>query len=253
MDDYLNLLKEMCRQAETAGQEILIDLKGDMANDLHYMCKIFLKRQLSQLRSVILLQDNDDVILIARSMFEGALYLSYSIKNIDMSRRWRLFGLLIDKQRIANGEEAPDELIKFLKKHMPEVDSLFKKENGSYEKYWYGNKSIKQIANEVDPIFVELYEKYYSPMSEYHHWGTAAFGKRYILDLNNIVETGTDEVKSERVNSFCMALSAIVSALKVSHKLLDGNQIEKINLLEDKLKNLPGTITREINITRQAT
>lgn len=256
MDDFLKSLNDIAKEMEVIGQKIYSDLKGDMESDLQYMCKSFSKRQLAQLRSLVLLDGSDDAILIARSMFEGSLYLSYSFTNREMCRRWRLFCCVIDIQRIErSGEAVPEELQKILEPLKPEVDRLFKKENGEYQRNWYGDKSIKKIASLVDKQYLYLYETYYSPMSEYHHWATAAFGKRYRLEGNEIVETNTDQVKLERANALCMALSSIFSTLKLSSKILGGDSscLEKVNALASKLKNLEGAVTREINITSQST
>ena len=252
MDNFLNNLEKICLELESVGQEFFSDLDGNMENDLHFMCKSFSKRQLSQLKSLIRLKEQDDVILIARSMFEGALYLSYCIKHPEMSRRWRLFSFVLDIQRIENGESAPNEVKELIKQFTPEVNQLFKKKNGSYERSWYGNKSIKQVARDTAEDFVQLYEKYYSPMSEYHHWATASFGKRYKLELNSLIEINSNQVKLERANSICMALSSIFSTLKVSCELLDSKNIGKIKSIEKKLRELEGTVTREINITKKS-
>lgn len=227
-----------------------------MINDLQYMCKSFSKRQLEQLRSLVLLEGHDDAILIARSMFEGALYLSYSFKDREMCRRWRLFCCVIDIQRIEGSDEAvPEEVKNKLESLKPEVDRLFKKENGEYQRNWYGDKSIKKIARLVDEQYLYLYETYYSPMSEYHHWATAAFGKRYRLEDNEIVKTNTDQVKLERANALCMALSSIFSTLKLSSNILGGDSgcLERVDILASKLRNLDGASTREINIKSQST
>jgi hypothetical protein len=256
MDNFLKSLNDIAKEMELIGQEIYSDLKGDMEKDLQYMCKSFSKRQLAQLRSLVLLEGSDDAILIARSMFEGSLYLSYSFTNREMCRRWRLFCCVIDIQHIeSTGEAISEEWQKILESLKPEVDRLFKKENGEYQRNWYGDKSIKKIASLVDEQYLYLYETYYSPMSEYHHWATAAFGKRYSLVGNEIVETNTDQVKLERANALCMALSSIFSTLKLSLDILgaDSSCFEKINALASKLKNLEGAVTRKINITSQST
>ncbi|TVL10542.1 hypothetical protein AYI82_05845 [Shewanella algae] len=256
MDNFLKSLDDIAKEMEAIGQEIYSEFNGDMSDDLQYMCKSFSKRQLAQLRSLVLLEGNDDVILIARSMFEGSLYLSYSFKNKEMCRRWRLFCCVVDIQRIESSDEVvPEGVKKQLESLKPDIDRLFKKENGEYHRNWYGNKSIKKIAFLVDDQYLRLYETYYSPMSEYHHWATAAFGKRYRLEGSEIVETNTEEVKLERANAMCMALSSIFSTLRLSSKVLGGDSgcLDKVNVLANKLKKLDGAITCEINITNQST
>ncbi|MND92914.1 hypothetical protein D3C80_850880 [compost metagenome] len=257
MRSYYKSLYDIANEMSILGSEIYDNLKGDMRDDLQYMCMSFAKRQLSQLRSLIRLEDSDDIILIARSMFEGGVYLSYSFKNKEMCRRWRLYCCVVDIQRMENDETSvdsmPEEVRSLLESLRPEVDSFFKKPNGAYDKYWYGNTSIKNIAQSVDNNLLYFYNKYYSPMSEYHHWATAAFGKRYKIDGNEITETNSEEVEFERSGAMCMALSSVLSTMKFAATILGNNQssLEKITHLSDKLKNIDGTFTREIKITRK--
>ncbi|MCE8025494.1 DUF5677 domain-containing protein [Billgrantia aerodenitrificans] len=255
MDCLLKKLNNIAKEMEAAGQEIYPKLEGDMRDDFHFMCKLFSKRQLSHLRSLVVLEGSDDAILIARSMLEGSLYLSYSFKNSEMCRRWRLYCVVVDIQRFEKSDEAvPQDVRNQLEFFKPVVDGLFKKENGEYHRNWHGGKSIKEISRLVDEQYIYLYETYYSPMSEYHHWGTAAFGKRYRLEGNEVIETNAEEAKLERANALCMALSSIFSTFKISVKVLSGDSecLEKINILANKLKSLEGAVTREINITSQS-
>lgn len=255
MENLTGDLKEMCLEIESAGMRICGNLKGDMSNDLLFMCKSFSERQLSQLKSLNLIADQDDAILIARSMFEGVLYLCYSIKHKDMSKRWRLFSIIIDKQRMddaeLNGDHVPDEVKKTINKLLPEVDRLFKGKNGKYSKYWHGNKSIKEISRNVGDEFVSLYETYYSPMSEYHHWGTASFGKRYSIEDDSIVKIDSNEVNLEKVNAMCLALSSIISTLKISSELFKTKDIAEVGNLALRFGNISGLTTKEIKITRE--
>lgn len=252
MNSLLKSLNDIAKEMDAIGQEIYSGLKGDMENDLQFMCKLFSKRQLSQLRSLVLLEGRDDTILIARSMFEGALYLSYATKDEAMSRRWRLFSCVTDIQRIdSSGDPVPEDLRMLLENLKPEVDKLFKKEDGEYHRNWHGDKSINKISKLVDNQYQYLYQTYYSPMSEYHHWATAAFGKRYKLDDNRIITIDNDQVKMELADALCMALSSIFSTLKIASKILDGEKdcLNKIEILAARIKDLDGTTTREINIT----
>jgi len=255
MENLTSNLKEMCLEIESAGMTICGNLKGDMRNDLLFMCKSFSERQLSQIKSLNLIADQDDAILIARSMFEGALYLCYSIKHKDMSKRWRLFSIVIDKQRMddaeLNGEHVPDKVKKTINELLPEVDRLFKDKKGKYAKCWYGKKSIKEIAKNVGDEFIYLYETYYSPMSEYHHWGTASFGKRYSIEDDSIVKIDSDEVNLERVNAMCMALSSMLSTLKISSEFFKTKDIAEIGNLASRFRNISGLTTKEIKITRE--
>lgn len=257
MDNYLNSLLSISSQTYEIGQKISDNLKPNLSNDNHFMCKSFCERQLSQMESLIKLYSCDDVILIARSMFEGALYLFYSMKYDDMCYRWRMFAILIDKQRmdkcIANNENVPKEVELFINQNITEIDRLFKKSNGKYHNKWYGQKTIREIAESSDEEFLRLYDKYYSKMSEYHHWGAASFGKRNTINANILEKTNSDEVKLERANAITMAISSLYSSLKISSLILKADANNKLLMeLESMLKNIKNTTTTEMHITKQS-
>ncbi|OBV41605.1 hypothetical protein ASR47_10378 [Janthinobacterium psychrotolerans] len=221
-----------------------------MKNDLHFMCKIFSKRQAEQLKSLNILSENNynDLILVARSMFEGSIYLANSIKDKDMCLRWRLYSVLHDKKRMDKEGNAPPEIVDMINKWLPEIDRLFKKKNGEYQKNWHG-KTIKDLAANAGDEFLHFYNNYYSLMSEYHHWDTAAFGKRYKINENYIDEIKSEEVELERVLAMSMALSSAFATFNLSQKILNSTRNEKLAGLESELKNIPGTITKTISIS----
>ena len=218
------------------------------------MCKVFLERQLSQIESLIKLDNKDDIILIARSMFEGALYLAYSVKKPEMCKRWRLYTFVIDIERMKKykieGKDIPSEIEKKINENKEEVDRLFMLDNGSYAFTWHGKKSIRKIASEINDEFLRLYDTYYSPMSEYHHWGVASLVRRYkILNKYEIEENNNDEIKLEKVKAIMMALSSLFSTMSISVQINQcPNSIKLIRKLKGKLKSLQGSTSTEIKL-----
>jgi hypothetical protein len=246
-------LKEHCSKLICLSEYICSKLKGDLDNDLLFMCRVFAERQISQMKSILLLADRDDAILISRSMFEGALYLAYSIKNKEMARRWRLFSIIIDKRRadesVLSGENVPEKVKSIIAELLPECNKYFLKKNGTYCDTWKGNKKIRSIAEEIDVKFVELYDNHYSPMSDYHHWGTASLGKRYSITRDDISVCDTDEVKVERDGALLMALSCLLSTIKVACELFKIGEIDRISEMEKCLGEIHGNKTNEIHIS----
>jgi hypothetical protein len=251
MENLIRDLKAICIEAESLALTMCNTLKGDMSSDMLFMCKSFSERQVSQMASLNLIADRDDVILIARSMFEGALYLCYSMKN-NMCRHWRLFSIVIDKQRmeraVLNNEHVPDDIKDFINRLLPEADRLFKDKKGRYFRSWYGDKKIKDLARSVGDDFIYLYDEYYGPMSEYHHWGTASFGKRYKIEGETTVKIHSSEVDRDVVGSICMALSSLFVTLQISCEIFKIKAPSKMEDLKLKFKKLPGLSAREIKI-----
>jgi len=254
MDEEIKRIQDMSKEVKKVGRVINQNFQPNLHNDLDYMCKVFLERQLSQIESLIILKNKNDSILIARSMFEGALYLAYSVKIPEMCHRWRFYGYVIDIKRMnqykSEGKDIPIEIENEINKNKEEVDRLFKKDDGSYTYSWYGNKSIRKIAKEVDNEFLRLYDTYYSPMSEYHHWGVASLVRRYtIVNDYEVKENDNDEIKLERANAILMAFSSLYSTMSISVNINQcPESIKLIRDLERKLKLLHGTKSTEIGL-----
>ena len=255
MEKHIKKIKDVCVKVKKVGLKINEKFNPDLNPDLNYMCKVFLERQLSQMASLIKLENYDDLILIARSMFEGGLYLVYSKKYPEMCHKWRMYTYVIDIKRIEkigdNSTDIPEEVRKNIEDNIDEVERLFKKNNGTYHHSWHAPETIRSIATKLDNEHnvLNLYDKYYSRMSEYHHWGVASLVRRYkICHTDKIEVIDTDELKLERINAMYMAVSSLFITLSLSVQInQDVESIKLINDLEYFMRNLDGTKVTEIS------
>ncbi len=255
MEERVKKIKDVCVKVKNVGLKINENFNPDLNPDINYMCKVFLERQLSQMASLIKLENYDDLILIARSMFEGGLYLVYSKKYPEMCHKWRMYGYVIDIKRIEKigdtSTDIPEEVRKNIEDNIDEIDNLFKKSNGKYHHSWHAPKTIRMIAKELDSEHnvLTLYDKYYSPMSEYHHWGLASLVRRYkIISTDKIDVLDTDELKLERLNAMHMAISSLYITLSLSVQINQDAESKKlIRDLENFMRNLDGTKVTEIS------
>lgn len=253
LDALAERLLQLGNKIEIESKAIYESFTGDMNNDLNYLCLCFLHRQLNFLSGINKLQKDNNIILLSRSMFEGALYLSLAIKYPEYAKRWRLYSFVIDMQRIESGDEPPEEIRNMINSQKDEVDQLFlkTKKNGDqfYQNKWV-DKTIKSLAEEVDQTFLRLYKQYYSPMSDFHHFGTKSFGIRYSCEQNKIASLNNDETKLEIINALSLGFSSVFSTLKLcSTTLISTPEIKNIiKNLEDDFKGIEGMIATEVII-----
>lgn len=223
------------------------NLELDMHNDIFYISKLFSIRQFKQLHAMFKLEDNENHILISRSMFEGAVYLSSFLKDNNLASNWRNYAYVVDKIRMDSScdkNEIPENVKRILLSKQEVIDS-FKDKNGKFYPSWIKGKSIKNLS-EIAGLG-EFYKKYYSPMSEFHHWGTKSFGIRYGCLNSDVEELTSAEIKLESLNAWCMSISSILSVLSIlADYAQNDNLIKKISKLQENLSKIDGTITTKI-------
>ncbi|WP_439327798.1 hypothetical protein [Lonepinella sp. BR2357] len=101
IDNFNNCIEEL----KNIGDEILAlkdefqNLILDMYNNINYVSKVFSTRQFEQLQAMFDLNDNESIILIARSMFERLVYLSTFLKDKELINDWINYAVVIDKKR----------------------------------------------------------------------------------------------------------------------------------------------------------
>lgn len=212
----------------------------DMNNNMNYVTKIFIMRQFEQLTAMLKLKNNENHILISRSMFEGLVYLMCFRACESLLADWRNYSLVIDKMRADKtpSDEIPDEVTRYLKQHKTKIES-FMKQDGSFYSKWSKKLSIKEMAKSAD--LLEFYDKYYSEMSDYHHWGTKSFGIRYKCLEKNVNRLFSAEIKLESFNAWCMAINSILITIDCLAELSQNEKlINKILILKEKIKNVTG-------------
>ena len=225
-------------------------LELDMYDTTNYTSKLFIERQFEQLRAMLALKDNESHILIARSMFEGAVYLGCFVQNKELSDDWRNYSLVIDKGRLdelSDKSSVPKEVINLLNENKDIIES-FKNKKGKFYNSWTKGKTIKELA-EIAQLD-SFYKNYYSSMCDYHHWGTKSFGIRYKYNdkQTGVEKLDTAEIRRDSFSAWCMSISSILSALKILSIKSNNDELKKIiSKLEGELHNIPGTVSTNIN------
>lgn len=218
---------------------------GDMNNNCAYLCKVTLLRQLNHYKTVLYLAGNlnSDTNLISRSMFEGTLYFFYLSHDPKMMKEWRLYSYvethkLIDKAK-NNGEIIPQELLNTINPYKDEYEKVFKKTNGEFHLSWKKYTTIKQMAMRTKN-FQHLYNEYYSPLSDYHHWGHASLAFHFqITDDNQNVNANISRPSLEMISkSLDLANSSIYSLVEASINIFNLEQFttELEKIMDDFLK-----------------
>ncbi|TYA51682.1 hypothetical protein FXB78_02360 [Aggregatibacter actinomycetemcomitans] len=254
-----NILFKKINELKKIGQDISAlktqfeKLELNMRITRNYISKLFVMRQLSQLDAMFKLEDNENCILISRSMFEGAVYLGSFIQEPALAEDWRNYSFVIDQIRadsISDKSKIPEYVTKELLENKKIIDG-FKTKKGNFYSSWTKGRKIKELATIAK--LESYYEEYYSKMSEYHHWGTKSFGIRYLCLDKNTDRLDTAEIKLEVLYSWCMAISSILAVLQIFSQCLgDENVIKLINDISSELHNLNGLKTRTITYSNNS-
>ncbi|NMY33033.1 hypothetical protein HBR94_16160 [Pseudomonas sp. WS 5412] len=219
-------------------KDMIIPMKGDGHDDLKYMCQAFFLRQIDHMQSLVLLKESCDAQLISRSMFEGALYLMYASKDAQVATRWRKYCIVLDKQKIdfsdKRGLPVPPEIRAYIDSQLPDCDRLFKREDGSYAATWRDDESIYSIVKKVG--FERLYDEYYYPMSDYHHWGTESVGKRFALKDGKVYLT--KDVETDRASAIRLAISCLLSTADFANVLFECGMSARLEQMKAQLQNV---------------
>jgi hypothetical protein len=151
----------------------------------------FAAKQSEHGRSVLILNDQMDAVLIARSMFEGLSQLLWASQAPDERPvRWRSFafirdwrtmreqeaaGIAIDPHRRAYIEDGVSQygnafLTPKAKQAIGQGDPL---PRDPYMKNWYREREKDVFAAAGGQL---AYDALYGPFSEWHHWRIGGFG-----------------------------------------------------------------------------
>lgn len=218
----------------------------DHEDHLAFMTLSFAVKQNEHARSVLLLDQSVDAILITRSMFEGMSQLLWAVQEPDVRPlRWRSFGFVLDwrriRKRLVAGEAVPEDQRTAIDEGLREHGKDFLSEkalkaqaNGRplpddpYTKNWYG-ETEKEIFSAVGAD--RIYDEVYGLFSEWHHWRLGAFG--HLLKLDEEQETF---VFSTRHPSFtAMALAGAFQCLWQTMSLLENGVVHRIRAALDGL------------------
>lgn len=142
-----------------------------------FMAAAFFYRQRAHLDSLVRLGDSRDVILVARTMFEGSQLLLWA--SIDKARAedWQLFQIIENWRRVrealGRGEVIDLKLVQrvdgALRLHCDRFRDA-KSEDG-YRRHWrHRADSIKRIYESTGDDSGDLYDLYVQ-LSDWNHWG----------------------------------------------------------------------------------
>ncbi|CAI8975659.1 putative HEPN_AbiU2 domain-containing protein [Pseudomonas sp. IT-P100] len=247
---WLADLESKCQELLLICSRMVAEVKGGEFDDLRYMCHAFFLRQIQHMKSILLLKGECDSQLVSRSMFEGALYLMYAGKECQIARRWRLYCIVVDKQKMdeaeLNGISVPSDIKRIINENIVECDELFKCEDGQYINNWREGESIYSIVKKVG--FEKLYDQYYFPMSDYHHWGTVSVGKRYAIIEGGLRQVDSSVTESDRISSLLLALSCLLSTADFAESLFSCNERVALNKFKFGLSSIPRLVVDKVSI-----
>ena len=199
--DFLNL------QQWASNLLAMTDEIGDVSyseNDhFGFMALSFLGRQKEHMKSILILNESLDVLLIARSMIEGLFQLIWAAKDPDnLGLQWRAYVFVQDwrtlKAKISAGESVDSKTCAMIKEGLHRYGDLYLKskarekreksgpqsKDDQYRKSWTG-LPVLQIGEKVKGEL--LYEHLYRPFSDYQHWNPGGLGTSIRRDQNLIL------------------------------------------------------------------
>lgn len=239
-----------CEELLAICEGMVSEMKEGVVDDLEYMCQVFFLRQIQHMGSILKLKGECDSQLISRSMFEGALYLMYAKKDRRVARRWRLYCVVVDKQRMdeadLRGVFTPLDVREMVEGLLPECDELFKGADGEYAQTWREGESIHSIVKKVG--FERLYDEYYYPMSDYHHWGTVSVGKRYAISDGRLRVVDSSVTDSDRVSALLLAISCLLSSADLANFLLRCSAKDILGEFKSSLFQIPSLVVNTIPV-----
>ncbi|EPE2279834.1 DUF5677 domain-containing protein [Vibrio cholerae] len=217
------------------------------------MAYLFTERQIRHTESFALLKKSSDKVLISRTMFEGALFLAYAIKahNNEVAKKWKLH-FYVEHIEHLNDENFPPDLKKQIDENRGDIDRFFRRVNNG--KITYSNKwlttNIHDIALNLDNVCKSMYEQYYRPMAEYHHWSSLSlFQYSHINDSDegSMTKRVVDTINAYLVSTFS---SLLVSNVFLSVICPEGNkEIRRLKEIEDMLNELSFIKTKKVTIS----
>ncbi len=209
------------------------DIEYNEDSDLGFVLLAFNTKQWTHARSLLLLGERTDALLIGRTMIEGWAYLKYILTDPEnLSRRWRAhvvihdlntylyrseFGAPIEEHKIKSLlEKLRNYGVDFLKP--AGLKALERNElppSGSYKYEWCKEKISKLVTNTHYALM-----RYYDLSCDWHHWSSGGFGEALAgeNDIDSVRSKMRDDFdQTARVATICIVETA--SALNNHFKL----------------------------------
>lgn len=253
-------LKVICEKLLVISDEIC-SLEGDMSDEVQKVCLFFCIRQTNHMRNLIKIFNQNDVMLIARSMLEGVIYQLAMLpdKKNTLMEQWQLFPCVMDIKNMDRGDDMQpqDELtVEFYKKNRLRIEELFKKNNGEWYRKWTTKQTIRELAYIAGEPLLKWYDIFYAELSEYHHWDSTWFAKNYQVRGQTITKVEDGSLESEaKFISIAVAMQAIclsANAYLLSIGRKDSeyfNELEELGNESNKIFERGGMKLKEVNVT----
>ena len=190
-EDIANLRRHLEGVLAIADGVFSQPIQLDATNQLAFMAVNFAAKQSEHARSILILNDQMDAILIARSMFEGLSQLLWAAQSPEeRPLRWRASAFVRDWRTMREHEKPgvpiTAEQRAYIETGLAEYGPalLTAKAKKAQEKgqplpddpflwHWYAEKE-KEIFEAVGGQLA--YDHLYGPFSEWHHWRIGGFG-----------------------------------------------------------------------------
>lgn len=211
-----------------------------------FMALLFLGKQREHMKSMLILNESPDVVLIARSMIEGLCQLLWANKDPDtFGLQWRVYSFILDyriiQTKIAAGESVDEgsrsrneEALRLYSEQFLTREARKRRDKGDplpkdpYRKSWMKQK-VRQTCEEVKGEL--LYEHLYSPFSGYHHWDPGGLSIAIDREHNRILYSS----KSFEYTASALAVGfqCLLQTLEVVDKHLELSIASRITELRE--------------------
>lgn len=220
------------------------------------MAYLFTERQIRHAESFSLLKSQSDKLLVSRTMFEGALFLAYAIKmkGSEIADKWKLH-FYVQWIENANDKNFPPEMRRQIENNRNDIDRFFRKETKGqvvYSNKWIST-NIHDIALCLDDVCKSMYDNYYRPMAEYHHWSSLSlFEYSHVNDGDegSMIKRVIGAIHAYLISIFSALLIAKIFLTLFDRKSCDGiKRLRDIEEVEEMLSELHFIKTKKVMMT----
>ena len=240
-DHQLNTLKLLCEKLLRSSQ-VKSRYNLEDFDNLGFMSLCFLSKQIDHMSAILKLTPHHDIQLISRTMIEGLIQLLWCFKEPDRAFMWRGFAWIndwrISREMTNKGQNVASDQIDEIDNFIIEHGNLFKikkfknqpmpENEDPFHKNWRLGVTLKEISEEVGGE--DLYDKLYSPYSDWQHWGVASIGQMIKWD-----DSGVTYGESANFEELCSSLAVAFQCL---YQVIELNNSHHGLDMESKLEEL---------------
>ncbi|WP_159266243.1 DUF5677 domain-containing protein [Pseudomonas monteilii] len=228
---------------------------GNLSSEM-LMAYLFTERQIRHAESFSLLKGQSDKLLVSRTMFEGALFLAYAVKRKgnEIADKWKLHFYTQWIER-ANDKDFPPEMRRQIDINRNDIDRFFRKKTHGqavYSSKWI-TTNIHDIALCLDDACKSMYDNYYRPMAEYHHWSSLS-----LFEYSHVNDSDEGSMTSRivsTINAYLISTFSSLLVVKIFLTLFDREssdgikRLKEIEGVEEMLSELKFIKTKKVMMT----